>query len=174
MSIDCIKRFWLACALAVLGAGAAAQEPTDMERLRSQVATIRDRAALTHFVADESEFNPLAKLSSGARARLLAYSLYSSSGEITSLYFRDIVEELKPADAYQLFALFAFGFPCSSMIAAHGASSVGRDRSVLETVCGMRSQKIGIATTYEGYYCNGGYCTSNHHFVCNTGSCKPR
>ena len=79
MSIDCIKRFWLACALAVLGAGAAAQEPTDMERLRSQVATIRDRAALTHFVADESEFNPLAKLSSGARARALSRDLLNGS-----------------------------------------------------------------------------------------------
>jgi hypothetical protein len=172
--IDSIKKLWVLCALAALAAGAFAQGSTDLERLGPKGPTINDRAELMRYVADESESNPIAKLSTGARQRLLANSLYSPSGQIKSLYFTEIVDELRPADAYPVFAMFAFGFPCASMIATHGPTSTGRDRSILEKVCRMPSEKSAMSCAYEGYYCNAGHCTANRQFLCSPSSCAPR
>lgn len=156
--VDAVGKLWLACALAVPAAGAAALEPNDAHRPGAQPTVIRDRAALAQHVAAASGSGPLAKLSGAARARLLANSRYSPSGRITALYFADIVEELSPADAYQVFGVFEFGFPCASVIAAHGASSTGQDRSILEAVCGMPPLARGVAAPAAGYSCNGGDC----------------
>lgn len=174
MMSDTLKRLGVACALAALVAGASAQDPTDFAPPRPQLATIGDRATLMRHIADESESNPIARLSAGARQRLLANSLYGPSGQIKSLYFVEIVEELRPADAYPVFELFAFGFPCASMIATHGSTSTGRDLKVLEKVCRMPSERSALSCAYEGYYCNAGYCTANRQYLCSPSSCAPR
>lgn len=129
----------------------------------STLALIGTRDALQHFLQDTSDFNPLARLSPHARARLVETLLVDAQGRITSLYVEDIRRELTPVEAYKVLALFG---------AQDLADRVNNGRTPSATDSAVM---IGVRPSawLERHYCNGGYCTYNPNLACNSSSCQP-
>lgn len=166
----------LAAAFLFSGAALAAGDVDGPEQrgtlcnLKQTKPAIQTREDLLRYISDQSDGNPLNKLSSAARYRLLDSLILNSRGQISSYMIADIKSELSPPDAFAVLELFGDG---QVAIDIYGESAViQRADTGARRSCKI-SQKPIKPTGVSEYYCNGGYCTANSSFICKPSACNP-